>query len=100
MPGFREVVAQVLLESDPAEAFQYHFSRLLQGSARPVDANEGAHQLARLLGPGSLEPLKDGVSHPDPLVFRHALRLICRIPSEDAAIYLLAYLDKWEGVHH
>ena len=93
-PGFREVVAQVLLESDPAEAFQHHFSRLLEGSARPAEANEGAHQLARLLRPESLEPLRGALSHPDPLVNRHALRLICQIPSEEAASFPLGYLEE------
>lgn len=56
MPGFREVVDQVLQESDPAEAFQYHFFRLLQGSAHPLDAHESAHQLARLLSRGAWSP--------------------------------------------
>ncbi len=92
-PMFRQLVDQALRESDPAEAFQHHFSRLLQGSAHPADANEGAHQLSRLLGPDSLEPLQVGVSHPDPLVFRHALRLICQIPSRSAAAFLLEYLE-------
>ena len=91
-PGFSEIVDQVLRESDPAEAFQHHFARLLKGSAQPGDANEGAHQLAKLLGPESLEPLKAGVSHPDPLVFRHALRLICLIRSQESADFLLDYL--------
>ena len=45
-PGFREILAQVLQETDPAEAFEHHFSRLLKGSAQPEEANEGAHQLA------------------------------------------------------
>ena len=91
-PGFSEIVDQVLRESDPAEAFQHHFGRLLKGSAQPGDANEGAHQLAKLLGPESLEPLQAGVSHPDPLVFRHALRLICLIHSQESADFLLDYL--------
>jgi HEAT repeat protein len=95
-PGFREIVDEVLHESDPAEAFQHHFSRLLQGSAQAADANEGAHQLAKLLTPDSLEALKTGVSHPDPLIFRHALRLVGQIPSKAAAEFLLDYL---KGVH-
>ena len=101
-PAFRDLVDQALRESDPAEAFHHHFSRLLQGSAHPGEANEGAHQLTRLLSPESLEPLKVGVSHPDPLVFRHALRLICLIPTQEAADFLLDYLkdiqqDAMEG---
>jgi HEAT repeat protein len=91
-PGFREIVDQVLRESDPDEAFQHHFSRLLKGSASPGDANEGAHELAKLVGPENLEALKAGVSHPDPLVFRHALRLICLVPNSEAAAFLLDYL--------
>jgi HEAT repeat protein len=92
-PAFSQIVERVLQESDPAEAFQYHFSRLLLGSAHPTEANEGAHQLAQLVGPESLEPLKAGVSHPDPLVFRHALRLVCQIPSKEAADYLFDYMQ-------
>ena len=95
-PGFREILAQVLQESDPAEAFEHHFARLLKGSAHPEEANEGAHQLARLLNAESLEPLMACVSHPDPMVFRHALRLICQIPSAATAEYLL---DCFEGTH-
>lgn len=90
-PGFREIVAQVLQESDPAEAFQHHFSRLLKGSSQAAEANEGAHQLAKLLNQDSLEPLKAGLSHPDPLVYRHALRLICQIPTPQAAAFLHGY---------
>ena len=95
-PGFREILAQVLQETDPAEAFEHHFSRLLKGSAQPEEANEGAHQLAGLLNAESLEPLKACVSHPDPMVFRHALRLICQIPSAATAEYLL---DCFESTH-
>jgi HEAT repeat protein len=91
-PGFHEIVDQVLQESDPAEAFQHHFARLLQGSINPADANQGAHQLAKLLGPDSLEPLQAAVEHPDPLVHRHALRLLGQIPSAAAATFLLSYL--------
>lgn len=93
-PGFREAVEVVLGESDPAEAFQHHFSRLLQGSAQPADANEGAHQLESLLTPDSLEALKEAVNHPDLLVFRHALRLVGLVPSEAAADFLLDYLQE------
>lgn len=95
-PEFREIVDEVLQSSDPAGAFQHHFSRLLQGSAAAADANEGAHRLASLLTPGSLEPLRAIVGHPDPLVYRHALRLIGRIPTEAAGEFLLEYL---QGVH-
>jgi HEAT repeat protein len=87
-PGFREIVAQVLQETDPAEAFQHHLSRLLKGSGQPEEANEGAHQLAKLLTENSLEPLKACLSSPDPLIFRHALRLFCQISSGEAAVYL------------
>ena len=92
--GFREVVDQVLRESDPAEAFKHHFTRLLQGSAQPADANEGARQLENLLSPESLEPLQAAVSHPDPLVFRHAIRLVGRIPTPETAAFLLGYLEE------
>ncbi len=91
---FREILDQVLRESDPAEAFHHHFTRLLHGSAQPADANEGAYQLAKLLTPDSLEPLKTLASHPDLLVYRHALRLLGQVPSKGAAEYLLALLEE------
>lgn len=93
-PGFREILDQVLLESDPAEAFHHHFSRLLQGSAQPSDANEGAHQLGKLVTADSFEAIHAAVGHPDPLVFRHALRLMGLVPSDEAAAFLLSYLTE------
>ncbi|HJV48272.1 MAG TPA: HEAT repeat domain-containing protein [Geothrix sp.] len=93
-PGFSEVVNQVLQESDPAEAFLHHYSRLLQGSAQPADANEGAHQLAKLVSTDSFEPLRTAVDHPDPLIFRHALKLMGQVPSEAAAGFLLDFLKE------
>ncbi|GLH72154.1 hypothetical protein GETHLI_06560 [Geothrix limicola] len=92
-PGFSEIVNQVLQESDPAEAFLHHFSRLLQGSVQPADANEGAHQLAKLITADSFGALRTAVDHPDPLIFRHALKLMGQVPSEEAAAFLLAYLE-------
>lgn len=93
-PGFQEIVNQVLQECDPAGAFNHHFTRLLQGSAQPADANEGAHQLAKLICADSFGPLKTAVGHPDPLVFRHALRLMGTVPSAEAAEFLLVYLKE------
>jgi hypothetical protein len=93
-PGFREITNQVLQESDPAEAFHHHFSRLLQGSAQPSDANEGAQQLSKLVTAENFEAIRAAVGHPDPLVFRHALRLMGLVPSEEAAVFLLAYLQE------
>jgi hypothetical protein len=92
-PGFREIVNEVLLETDPAGAFQHHFARLLQGSTQAAEANEGAHQLARLLSPESLGPLQEAVRHPDPLIFRHALHLVGQIPTPEAASFLLGFLQ-------
>ena len=91
-PGFREIVNQVLQEYDPAEAFHHHFSRLLQGSAQPSEANEGAHQLTKLITAESFEAIQAALGHPDPLVFRHAIRLMGQVPSSEAAAFLLAYL--------
>jgi HEAT repeats len=96
-PGFRELVAQVLRESDPAEAFQHHLSRLLKGSGQPEEANEGARQLATLLTGDSLEPLQACLSHSDPLIFRHALRMICQIASPEAAAFLHGYFKETHG---
>jgi len=91
---FRDVLDLVLRESDPTEAFHHHFARLLQGSAQPADANEGAHQLAKLLSPEALEPIRTLASHPDLLVYRHALRLLGQIQSTEAADCLLELLEE------
>ncbi|HJW72402.1 MAG TPA: hypothetical protein VJ486_06050 [Geothrix sp.] len=91
-PGFREVLHEVLREADPSEAFDHHFSRLLKGSTQPSDANDGAHQLAKLLTPESLQSLQAAMGHPDPLIFRHTIRLIGLIPTAEAADYLHSYL--------
>ncbi len=89
---FRDILDLVLRESDPTEAFHHHFGRLLQGSAQPADANEGAHQLAKLLSPAALEPIRTLASHPDLLVYRQALRLLGQIQSAEAADCLLGLL--------
>jgi len=91
-PQFRAILDRVLQESDPDQAFQHHFARLMQGSAQPSEANEGAHQMEKLLRPDSLGTLSAVVGHPDPLVYRHVLRLLGRIPSQEAATFLLDYL--------
>lgn len=93
-PGFREIINQVLQESDPAEAFNHHFSRLMEGSAQPNEANEAAHQLAKLVTSDHFEALRAIVGHPDPLVFRHAIRLLGLIPSTEAAAFLLDYFKE------
>ncbi len=93
-PGFREVINQVLLESDPAEAFQHHFARLLLGSTQPNEANEAAHQLTKLVTAENFEAIRATVGHPDPLVFRHAVRLLGLIPSTEAAAFLLEYFKE------
>lgn len=74
---FKEVLAEVLSETDPAEAFNHHLSRLLEGSGNPGVANEAAQRLAQVVDGGCLEQLKAVTMHPDLLVFRHGLTLIC-----------------------
>jgi HEAT repeat protein len=91
---FRDILDLVLRETDPVEAFNHHFARLLQGSTQPADANEGAHQLAKLLSPEALEPIRALASHPDLLVYRHALRLLGQIQSPEAADCLLELLEE------
>lgn len=86
---FQACVAEVLGRADPEQAFRHHLGALLEGSANPGAANEAARQLALLLRPGHLEPLRMAVRHPDLLVSRHALKLIQGIPSPEAAAFLL-----------
>ena len=42
---FQKMVAEIMAQTDPAEAFQHHLSCLLEGSANPGMANKAAHQL-------------------------------------------------------
>lgn len=93
-PGFREAVHEALQRSDPAGAFQHHFTRLLLGSAQPGEANDGAHRLDGLITPDSLGALQPLLGHPDPLIYRHALRLLGRVDSEAAAEVLLDLLGQ------
>ena len=86
---FKEVIAGVLSETDPAEAFNHHLSRLLEGSANPGVANEAAQRLTRLVDGDCLEQLKAVAMHPDLLVFRHALLLIANVFTPEAAEALL-----------
>jgi HEAT repeat protein len=89
---FKEVISGVLSETDPAEAFNHHLSRLLEGSANPSVANEAAQRLVQIVDGDCLEPLKAVAQHPDLLVFRHALVLIANVFTPEAAEALLDYL--------
>lgn len=89
---FQARVVEVLGRTDPEQAFRHHLSALLEGSANPGAANEAARQLAILLGPEHLEPLRMAVRHPDLLISRHALKLIQGIPSPEAAAFLLGLM--------
>ncbi len=91
-PAFQEILAEALAQSDPTEAFRYHLKHLLLGSSNPGAANDAAQRMLPLLDAASLEPLKKAVLHPDLLVFRHALRLICALRSPEATAYLEGFL--------
>ena len=91
---FKEVIAGVLSETDPAEAFNHHLSRLLEGSANPGVANEAAQRLTRLVDGDCLEQLKAVAMHPDLLVFRHALLLIANVFTPEAAEALLVIFQE------
>ena len=96
-PEFKEMLADVLTETDPQEAFENYLGRLLEGSANPSVANEAAQRLAPLVGGAHLEPLRKVIQHPDLLVFRHALVLLARIQTAEAAEVLT---DIFEDSHH
>lgn len=96
---FKEVLATVLTETDPREAFNLYLSRLMEGSGNPAVANEAAQRLSRLVDGNCLEPLKQVAMHPDLLVFRHALQLIANIFTPEAAETLVeAFQDNHEEV--
>ena len=85
----KEILAEVLAETDPKEAFNHYLTRLLEGSGNPGAANEAAQRLGRLVNGDCLEPLKRVAMHPDLLVFRHALLLMANIFTEESAVVLL-----------
>lgn len=92
--AFQAVLGHVLAESDPREAFAYHFGRLLEGSASPRIANEAAAELVRVVSLEDLPQLLLAVQHPDLLVARHALRLVAHVNATEAAEFLLAHLQE------
>ena len=87
---FNQTLAEVLSETDPEEAFHHYFSRLLQGSANAGVANEAAQRLMGLVDGASLEALMTLTQHPDLLVYRHALNLMVRVRTPEAAQALKA----------
>jgi hypothetical protein len=89
---FKETLAEVLSEADPREAFNHYLERLLQGSANAAAANEAAQRLAPLVDADSIPALRTVSQHPDLLVFRHALALLARIRTSEAASALLEIL--------
>ncbi|WP_306601551.1 hypothetical protein [Geothrix sp. 21YS21S-2] len=94
---FKEILADVLTQTDPQEAFDHYLGRLLEGSANPGAANEAAQRLAALVAGPNLEALRMVAQHPDLLVFRHGLLLLAMIPTAEAAEVLA---DIFEDSHH
>jgi HEAT repeat protein len=88
--AFTETLAEVLSQTDPREAFNHYFSRLLQGSANAGVANEAAQRLLQLVDGGSIEALRTLAQHPDLLVFRHAIVLLAHVFTKEAAEALRA----------
>ncbi len=90
---FKEILAEVLAQTDPQEAFNHYLEHLLEGSANPAAANEAAHRLAPLVGPANLEALRVVAQHPDLLVFRHGLLLLAMVQTAEAAEGLADILE-------
>jgi HEAT repeat protein len=93
---FKEMVAGILAETDPGQAFDHYLSRLLEGSANPSTANEAAQRLANLVAGEHLEALRTVIMHPDLLVYRHAIQLVANIPTAEAGD---ALADIFEDSH-
>lgn len=94
-PEFQQMVADVLAEADPEQAFKHHLSGLLEGSSNPRVANAAASRLEELVNESHLEALKTALQHPDLLVFRHAIQLLARVPSAEAARCLASFLEDY-----
>ena len=93
---FKEILAGVLTQTDPEEAFSHYLGGLLEGSGNPKVANEAAQRLAGLVDGSHLEALRTVAMHPDLLVFRHGLQLLASLPTREAA---LALADIFEDCH-
>lgn len=93
-PSFPERVSGVLAEADPSLAWEHHLGLLLEGSGNPTVANEAARQLGQLVDPSKLDSLRAVLMHPDLLIFRHAVRLVGRIHSVEAAAFLAGFLEE------
>jgi HEAT repeat protein len=94
-PEFKQAVSEMLAKADPEQAFKHHLAGLLEGSANPRVANEAASQLEDLVNESHLEALQAAIQHPDLLVFRHAIRLLARIPASAAAECLAKLLEAY-----
>ncbi len=90
-PHKLELLSESLQSIDPERAFEFHLSRLFQGSSNPTVANQAAGELRRILGNNHLEALQVVVYHEDLLIARHGLKLITRIPSWEAGQFLCVY---------
>ena len=96
-PSKRELISMALHIMDPERAFDYHLSRLFQGSGNPGIANQAAAELRRIVGPDHLESLMVLVYHEDMLIARHALKLISCVPDAVAAQFLCAFFLECHG---
>ena len=94
---FKEVVAAVLTQTDPLQAFNHYMGLLLEGSSNAGVANEAAQRLLPLVDASHLQSLRTLAMHPDLLVFRHALLLLAHVRSPEAAE---ALKDIFEDSHH
>jgi len=96
---FKELLAGVLAEADPREAFNLYLVRLMEGGANPGVANEAAQRLLGLVDDHALPALQHLTMHPDLLVFRHCLQLIAHVCSAEAAAILAdLFLDSHREV--
>jgi HEAT repeat protein len=89
---FKEILAEVLARTDPKAAFDHYLEQLLKGGGHAVLANEAAQRLAELVDGDSLPVLKTVLMHPDLLVFRHAVMLLARVRTPEAAELLFDLL--------
>ena len=90
-PQKLQLLSAALQSIDPERAFEFHLSRLFQGSSNPSVANQAAGELRGIVGKDHLESLQVVVYHEDILIARHVLKLITRIPSWEAAQFLCVY---------
>jgi hypothetical protein len=93
-PDRQAILARELSLYLPQQGFSHYCGRLLEGSANPRLAVQGARNLAALAEAKDLPALIEAHRNSDELVSRLALRLLAGIPGPEATGFLTELVDR------